>query len=62
MDALGQIGNAQDVFLAGLQKQVMAQAAATQQLAKAESGSQRDSANTQKVREAAQEFEAFFIG
>jgi peptidoglycan hydrolase FlgJ len=62
MDALGQIGNAQDAFLAGLQRQVSAQAAATQNLAKADSGSRLEQANMEGVREAAQDFEAFFIG
>lgn len=62
MDALGQIGNAQDALLAGLQKKVSAQAAAVQKMAKAEPGSRLDDANMEKVREAAQDFEAFFIG
>lgn len=62
MDALGQIGNAQDAFLAGLQNQVSAQAAAAHKLAKVDSGSRLDEANMEKVREAAQDFEAFFIG
>ena len=61
MDPLSQIGNAQDVFLAGLQSQAASNALAAQKMAKSESGSQSGNQNMERVREAAKEFEAFFV-
>ena len=61
MDPLSQIGNAQDVFLAGLQSQAASNALTAQKIAKSEFGSTPGTQNMERVREAAKEFEAFFV-
>jgi flagellar protein FlgJ len=62
MDVLGQIGNAQDALLAGLHKKASAQITAAQRSLKTDSGDQPGNANIENVREAAKDFEAFFVG
>lgn len=56
--ALSLFGNAQDSLLAGLQKKTAAKLAGVA----SPTGSKDPAAENKKVREAAQEFEAFFIG
>ena len=62
MDALGQIGNAQDVFLAGVHKQATAKNSAVQKIGQVAQGPHHENANMEKVRQAGQDFEAFFVG
>ncbi len=62
MDALGQIGNVQDAFLAGVHKKATAQVSAIQKIGQLGQGSQREGADMEKVRQAGQDFEAFFVG
>ncbi len=60
MDMTPLLGSAQDAYVAGLQKQVAAKAATTH--AVASKAGMDNARGEKKVRETAEQFEAFFIG